>query len=338
MAEIKSLVARAQTVRELVTKYIPEIRKAIPKGMDGGRFARIALTMLPGRPDLLDCDAKTILGGILQAAAWGLELDPVLGMAYLVPYKGKAQIIIGYQGLITLARRSGEVKNIVPQTVYEKDEFDYELGLHPKLEHKPSPTPDRGKPIGYYAVATMRQGPPEFRFMWYHEVQAIRARSRAKDSGPWVTDEEAMSWKTVIRRLCKYLPRTVDLAKAIQMDEKVDDGVEQDLTDVFGGTIDVEPVTTEGDGKNGIERLAAALPEPAQAQGQAAAPATSAPANDGKEAPAAAARTEAPGAAAEKKEDERAEARRTGKPRGAAMPAVGDVFAPQQEREPGQEG
>lgn len=257
MAEIQTLVKRAATVRDLVTRYIPEIKKAIPKGIDAARFARIALTMLPGNPKLLECDPKTLLGGILQAAAWGLELDPVLGMAYLVPYKDKAQIVIGYQGLIALARRSGEVRNIIPQSIYEKDEFQYELGLHPKLVHKPANGSDRGALIAVYAVASMREGAPEFRFMWKHEVDAIRSRSRAKDSGPWVTDYEAMAWKTVIRRLCKYLPRTVDLAKAIEMDEKVDNGIEQDLQEALLPTIDVQ-VTDESKGK--LDRLTAALP------------------------------------------------------------------------------
>lgn len=259
MAEITSLAQRANTVRDLVTRYIPQIAKAIPRGMDANRFARIALTMLPNNPNLLECDPKTLLGGVLQAAAWGLELDPVLGMAYLVPYKQRAQIIIGYQGLITLARRSGEVKNIIPQTVYEKDFFEYELGLTPKLVHQPSKDPDRGNMIGVYAVARMADGNNEFRFMWKHEVDAIRSRSRASNSGPWVTDYEAMAWKTVIRRLCKYLPRTVELAHAVAMDENVDNGIEQNLGDALLPTIDA--TASEAPQKTGLDALADKIPD-----------------------------------------------------------------------------
>jgi recombination protein RecT len=377
MAEIQTLVKRAATVRDLVTKYIPEIKKAIPRGIDAARFARVALTMLPGNPALLECDPKTLLGGILQAAAWGLELDPVLGMAYLIPYAKKAQIIIGYQGLITLARRSGEVKNIIPQSIYAGDDWQYELGLHPKLVHRPAQQPDRGELIAVYAVATMRDGEPEFRFMWKHEVEAIRQRSRARDSGPWVTDYEAMAWKTVIRRLCKYLPRTVELAKAIEMDEKVDSGIEQDLQEALMPTIDV---TVTDETKSSLDKLAGTLPatnsaKPAEtpAANAGTPPADTnvpqdsdvAKAQDAKKriaqdidqamgAPAAAvepreptktateaqARYDAGSSAA--KEDERAEAQRTGKPRRAheaVMPSAGDIFAPPtREREPGEEG
>jgi recombination protein RecT len=355
MAEIQTLVKRAATVRDLVTRYIPEIKKAIPRGIDAARFARVALTMLPGNPSLLECDPKTLLGGILQAAAWGLELDPVLGMAYLIPYGKKAQIIIGYQGLIALARRSGEVRNIIPQSIYEKDEFQYELGLHPKLVHKPANGADRGNLIAVYAVASMREGAPEFRFMWKYEVDAIRSRSRAKDSGPWVTDYEAMAWKTVIRRLCKYLPRTVELAKAIEMDEKVDSGIEQDLQDALMPTIDV--TVTDESAKSSLDKLAGALPatngaKPAETPAaNAGAPAADtnvpqdsdvAKAQDAKERIAQDINQAMGGPDPAAKEDERAEAQRTGKPRRAhetVMPSAGDIFAPPtREREPGQEG
>lgn len=316
MAEITSLAQRASTVRDLVTKYIPQIAKAIPRGMDANRFARIALTMLPNSPKLLECDPKTLLGGILQAAAWGLELDPVLGMAYLVPYKDRAQIIIGYQGLITLARRSGEVKNIIPQTVYEADQFEYELGLTPRLVHVPSNKADRGNMIGFYAVARMTDGATEFRFMWKYEVDAIRARSRAKDSGPWVTDYEAMAWKTAIRRLCKYLPRTVELAHAVAMDENVDAGIEQNLEAALLPDVIVEAQVEQ---KSGLDALADKMPaKPAETVDTKTGEIT--PAADPKPAPV---------------EPEQKPQRH---PRGASMPDAGSVFGDSQKREPGQEG
>jgi recombination protein RecT len=328
MAEITSLAQRATTVRDLVTKYIPQIAKAIPRGMDANRFARIALTMLPNSPKLLECDPKTLLGGILQAAAWGLELDPVLGMAYLVPYKDRAQIIIGYQGLITLARRSGEVKNIVPQTVYEADEFVYELGLNPRLHHVPSAKPERGNMIGFYAVARMADGSSEFRFMWKHEVDLIRSRSRAKDSGPWVTDYEPMAWKTVIRRLCKYLPRTVELAHAVTMDEKVDSGIEQNLEDSLLPAIVVEAQVEQ---KSGLDALADKL---AGEKAPGAVPPERVNVTTGEILPPA--ETKEP-PADKKPTPVEPEQKPQRHPR-QAMPDAGAVFGDTNKREPGQEG
>jgi recombination protein RecT len=143
--------------------------------------------------------------------------------------------------------------------VYEKDVYKYSLGLNPTIVHEPSPDPDRGPLVAVYAVARMSDGTFEFRWMWMYEVEAIRARSRAGTSGPWVTDYEMMAWKTVIRRLCKYLPRTVDLAKALDMDERVDSGIEQNLGDAFAMTIESAPVVPE---PSGLDALAKRSPKP----------------------------------------------------------------------------
>ena len=36
-----------------------------------------------------------------------LEVDGVTGQAFLIPFKGRAQLVIGYKGFNTLAARSG---------------------------------------------------------------------------------------------------------------------------------------------------------------------------------------------------------------------------------------
>ena len=82
----------------------------------------------------------------MQAVQLGLE-PGLLGHCYILPYKREATFIIGYKGMIDLARRSGHIQSIYAHAVHENDEFEYELGLHPKLEHKPSHG-DRGAFIG----------------------------------------------------------------------------------------------------------------------------------------------------------------------------------------------
>ncbi|MCI4427735.1 MAG: recombinase RecT [Burkholderiales bacterium] len=58
--------------------------------------------------------------------------------------------------------------------------------------------------------------------------EAVRAQSRAGSSGPWVTHFEAMALKTVVRRLFKWLPISVELATAIEADERAEIGIPQD--------------------------------------------------------------------------------------------------------------
>jgi recombination protein RecT len=283
MPQMVTTKDKMQTVRSLVERQIPEIKRAVPRGIDPQRFARVALTTFQNVPALLDCTPASLMGAMMQAAAWGLELDPVLGMAYLVPYRERCQLIIGYQGLIELARRSGEVRNVMARAVYERDKFTYRFGLDETLEHVPHPGEDAGPLVYVYAIAYLsntldigRNGTPVqgkvFDVMSIAEVEKIRERSAAKNSGPWKSDYEAMAKKTVIRRLCKYLPKSVELASALNLDEQAD-RAEQTLT------IDVplSPAQQLKDGTSSLDQLTASLQHPAPPiEGDDAAPDTSA--------------------------------------------------------------
>lgn len=239
MTQMVTTKDKMTSVRQLVERQIPEIKRAVPRGIDPQRFARVALTTFQNVPALLDCTPASLMGALMQAAAWGLELDPVLGQAYLIPYRDKCQLIIGYQGLIELARRSKDVRNVIARAVHEKDEFSYSFGLDETLKHRPFPGEDPGPLTYVYAVAylsdtmELRGGAPwqakVFDVMSVADVERIRGRSAAKNSGPWQTDYEAMARKTVIRRLCKYLPKSVELASAVALDEQAD-RAEQNLT------------------------------------------------------------------------------------------------------------
>jgi recombination protein RecT len=77
-------------------------------------------------PALLKCDRQSLFNSAMSAAVLGLEVDGVTGQAYLIPFAGKAQLVIGYKGFNTLAARSGIT--ITGAVVREGDEFDYELG------------------------------------------------------------------------------------------------------------------------------------------------------------------------------------------------------------------
>lgn len=222
---------RAATIRDILVRSKEGLQQALPKHMTAERMIRVAMTVIQKTPKLMECDQRSLIGAIVEASQLGLEPDGVLGHAYLVPYtlnKGKpneitiCQLIPGYKGLIDLSRRSGTVKTIEARIVYEKDEFDFSYGLNPKCEHRPSRLPDPGKPIYIYAIGHLLNGGVQYEVMTVREVEAIRSRSRASKNGPWVTDWEAMAKKTVLRRLCKLLPVSVETQKAIAIDERDD--------------------------------------------------------------------------------------------------------------------
>jgi len=217
-------------VRDLLEKSKEEIAKALPKNITPERVARIALTTLRKNPGLLECDPRSFLGAVMQASQLGFELDDNLGLAYLVPYKNRktgekeAQLVIGYRGLIELARRSGKLKNISARIVYENEPFSIAYGLSENLAHTPLPPSQRGNNIkGAYAVATMNDGSKTFEFLWGEELNAIKKAALEKawnpKISPWETHWEEMYKKTAIRKMMKYMPLSPEATKATVIDE-----------------------------------------------------------------------------------------------------------------------
>lgn len=252
MAQLVPLKERKIQVRDLIHRQAPAIAAALPRGMGVDRFARIVQTVVLGNEDLLTAEPQSLVAAILQVAAWGLEVDPVLGMAYLIPYKGKVKLIPGYRGLVELARRSGDVLGVSANCVYEGEQFEVHLGLHKDIIHEPLYGADRGPLWAVYAVAEMRVGQPKFEVMTIEDVNLVRKRSAAGSSGPWVTDYEAMALKTVVRRLCnRQLPRSPELARAVALDEQADRDEEQ--------TFDIGLPEEREEPKPSLDTLAARL-------------------------------------------------------------------------------
>ncbi|GAK01483.1 recombinational DNA repair protein RecT [Geomicrobium sp. JCM 19055] len=127
---------------------------------------------------------------------------------------------MGYKGMIDLARRSGHIKSIYAHTVHANDEFEYELGLEPKLVHKPA-TGDRGNMEYAYAVAHFVDGGYQFEVFSHHDIEQVKKRSKAGNFGPWKTDYEEMAKKTVVRRMFKYLPISIEIQQHASQDETV---------------------------------------------------------------------------------------------------------------------
>lgn len=205
-------------------KFQSQMRMALPKTLTAERLTRIVMTECRKTPELANCSQDSFFGAILQCAQLGLEPGGALGHCYLLPYGKTCQLIIGYRGMIDLARRSGQIVSINAYVVNDKDDFEYELGLHPDIKHRPSPLADRGPVTYVYAVAVLKGGGVQFEVMSRAEVEAVRKQSKAGKSGPWSTHWDEMAKKTVIRRLFKYLPVSIEAMRAVEVDEKSDRG------------------------------------------------------------------------------------------------------------------
>jgi len=218
-------VAPITQFRQMVEARKGEIAARLPKHMTVERVMKVLMTAAVKTPKIMECTKESIFLSIYQGAELGLEPGSSLGEGYLVPYSNTCQFIPGYRGLIALARRSGEIVSIEAHTVHVKDEFVIEFGLNPRLVHRPAfLEPDRGDIVGFYAVARLKDGGIQYEFMSRGEVDAIRAKSKAGKFGPWVDHYPEMGKKTVIRRLAKMLPLSVEMAGALDLQAKAEAG------------------------------------------------------------------------------------------------------------------
>lgn len=213
-------------IANTITAKSGAISQLLPSHINPERYIKSAIAAIAKNPRLLQCTKSSILESVVQAATLGLEVGSALGEGYLVPYKDQCQFIPGYRGFISLARRSGEIVSISANVVHEKDEFVFELGIHPNVMHRPNLLEeDPGKVIAVYAGASLKDGGDQLVVMSHREIEAIRKRSRASGNGPWVTDWEEMAKKTAIRRLFKMLPvSTENLSRALELQAESERG------------------------------------------------------------------------------------------------------------------
>jgi recombination protein RecT len=208
-----------------------EIARALPKHVHPDRMARVMLTALRTVPGLSECTPASFLGCVITLSQLGLEPNTPMGMAYLIPRNNarlgtkECTLIIGYQGFLDIARRSGQVTGIYAYTVHEGDEFRCHLGLTPDVHHVPSAIDRTAATYTHvYAVAKLREGDPVFVVLQRAEVDARRNRSAASKSGPWVTDHLAMVRKTAVRALWTWMPKSVEMMTAEVVDHASDVG------------------------------------------------------------------------------------------------------------------
>ena len=240
-----------QKLMDLIKVMEPEIKKALPSVITPERFTRMVLSALSSNPKLAVCTPQSFLGAMMTAAQLGLEPNTPLGQAYLIPYKNKGtdevQFQIGYKGLLDLAYRSGQVSTVQAHTVYENDQFDYQYGLDPKLEHVPAKN-NRGAATHYYAVVRMKDGGYCFAVMTRDDMERhAKKYSQAYSKGyssPWSTTFDEMAKKTVLKKTLKYAPLKSDFVKGVTADETIKTDISEDMYTVTDTTEYVE-VTDE---------------------------------------------------------------------------------------------
>lgn len=176
---------------------------------------------------------QSVAKAIWNVAITGLTLNPIHRLAYLVPKRidGNVEAILmaSYQGLVKLLTDTGSVKMAYSHCVYKGDEFEITLGGEYSLVHKPKFISKEVTHV--YAVGLLHDGNKQFEVMSVDQVHEIRDRSdgyKAYKEGKaktaiWVSDFDEMARKTVLKRLCKYLPKSNEwdrVNEAIELDNQ----------------------------------------------------------------------------------------------------------------------
>lgn len=254
---------KLQRLHQIITKKQAQIERALPQGaLTAERMTRIVLTSISMNKALWNCTETSLLAAVMQAAQLGLEPDGALGMASLVPYGDRCQLVIGYRGYIQLALRSGFITDIRTRIVNQDDVFEVEYGLDEKVTHKPSRKAherarsvarlagssqvDSPEPVAVYGVAEFTNGGKHFEVLYAEDVHKIRECSKGwrNASSPWQQWTEAMWRKTAVKQTLKYCPMAAEDANWVRRANTADERIFADISVAEDGNLDGESGNT----------------------------------------------------------------------------------------------
>lgn len=202
----------------------PRLEMVLDKRVPVDRLMQTIMISCERLPQLLDCDRQSLFNAAMSAAVLGLEVDGVTGQAYLIPFKNRAQLVIGYKGMNTLAARSGIT--VTGEVVREGDDFDFDEG-EGWVKHKKQLSGTGRRIIAAWAKAATIGRPPVVKVVALDELMAVKAKSPGakRSDSPWndpAIGFPAMCEKTAKRRLFRNMPLNI-AQLAARMDEAVDE-------------------------------------------------------------------------------------------------------------------
>lgn len=225
-------------------------------GKKAGAFTTTLLDVIGATPALQACDPALVAMEALKAAALDLPINKNLGFAYVIPYKekgvSKPRFQMGYKGYLQLAIRTGQYKHLNAGMVYEGEEM-IEDRIKGTLVIEGKRTSD--KVIGYFSYMCLING-FEKAICWSVEQVKAHAKKFSKSfssySSPWKSDFDAMAQKTMLLRLVKYMPMSIEMSQALINDsadnkrmqeppeetEIIDIGLSQDADEPVGNIDD----------------------------------------------------------------------------------------------------
>jgi recombination protein RecT len=215
-------IAPIDEVKSAIVKMESQFAAALPEHIPIAKFTRVLQTLVQLRPDLAQCDRRSLYGEMMKCAQDGLLPDG--REATINSYGGQAKYLPMIGGICKKARNSGEIQNLDAIEVFENDFYESwvdEKGPH--FKHKKA-IKNRGAPVLTYAYAITKDGGFFLEEVDEEQMNAIEASSKAK-TGPWKGPFRGeMKRKSALRRLLKYkVPSSTDLDGVVERDSDIYD-------------------------------------------------------------------------------------------------------------------
>lgn len=210
-------------IRNDLSKMEDQFRHLLPPGITPEKFGRVAITAFQQSPKVLECSKQSLFAALLKAAEDHLLPDGRDGA--VINFQGKAAWIPMVHGIRKKIRASGEILDLRVECVYTEDEFRYQLGDHPFIEHIPHGG-GRNRPITHaYSIAVLKGHYLSRHVMPIQEIIEVRDRYARSKSGPWFDPIAApeMYKKTVVRHHAKTLPTNAEIERVLQRDHELMD-------------------------------------------------------------------------------------------------------------------
>lgn len=240
-------------LQDAIREQLPAINTLLPPDISMNQFRAATWLALQEEPKVLsECSVDSTKQAIVRAATYGLL--PARDCHFL-PFKKRTTFVPNYQGLQRALDRTGKVKKSFAHAVYENDIFDVDQ-LADIYSHKPN-IDNPGKLRCFYGCVIMKDGTKHVQVMTLADVDRIKAKSPAHESGPWVTDYVAMGRKTALKQTMKYVNLSPQIASMLAEEEERErsdipaERVQQHITDMFGDEVnptahvEVDPETGE---------------------------------------------------------------------------------------------
>jgi|TARA_B100000315_G_scaffold248754_1_gene278981 recombination protein RecT len=238
--------SKANKLYEMIRDRSETIAKILPDTNDSSSFVQACMSAIMSNPKLQACQPMSIMKSVMESARYGLEPNSPLSHAALIPFGDKVQFIIEYRGLLKLAWNSGIIKSIDYDKICKNDSYIYTKGYDPTFQHVPQIDGERGDVIAYYAVAETLEGGKALVVMKVQEIVEHGkrfSRSFSHKDSPWVTDFDAMAFKTVIRQLLdKKLPKSATPAGRLMQEAAHIEDLEKEKMEVFQREVEMEIV------------------------------------------------------------------------------------------------